>query len=96
VTAYGISKWCGERYLGFFTQEHGLECVALRYANVYGARQNPHGEAGVVAIFCTQMLSGEPYTINGDGKYIRDDVHVSDVVRVTLLLTRRLPSHFRR
>lgn len=85
MTPYGISKWCGERYLRFFAQQHGLECVALRYANVYGARQNPHGEAGVVAIFCTKMLSGEQYTINGDGKYIRDYVHVSDVVRANIL-----------
>ncbi|WP_437205884.1 NAD-dependent epimerase/dehydratase family protein [Planctomicrobium sp. SH664] len=84
VSPYGISKWCGERYLQFFANEHGLSSTALRYANVYGERQNPHGEAGVVAIFCTRMLRGEASTINGDGKYVRDYVHVSDVVRANL------------
>jgi UDP-glucose 4-epimerase len=82
---YGISKWAGERYLQFFYREHGLTGVALRYANVYGERQNPHGEAGVVAIFCTRLLRGEPATINGDGRYLRDYVHVSDVVRANVL-----------
>lgn len=68
ISPYGISKWAGERYLRFFTAEHGLETVALRYSNVYGPRQNPHGEAGVVAIFCQRMLAGEPTRINGDGQ----------------------------
>ncbi len=85
MSPYGITKWAGEKYLKFFVQEHGLECVALRYSNVYGPRQNPHGEAGVVAIFCTRMLQGESSTINGDGKYIRDYVHVSDVVHANVL-----------
>ena len=84
TSPYGISKWGGERYLEFFTREHGVSCTALRYANVYGERQNPHGEAGVVAIFCTRMFQGEPCTVNGDGKYVRDYVHVSDVVRANL------------
>lgn len=84
VSPYGISKWAGERYLQFFQRERGLNCVALRYANVYGERQNPHGEAGVVAIFCTRMFRGETSTINGDGKYVRDYVHVSDVVSANI------------
>lgn len=80
ISPYGISKWAGERYLQFFSNEHGMNTVALRYSNVYGPRQNPHGEAGVVAIFCTKMLSGEQASVNGDGKYIRDYVFVNDVV----------------
>ena len=80
ISPYGISKWAGERYLQFFSSEHGMNTVALRYSNVYGPRQNPHGEAGVVAIFCTKMLAGEQARVNGDGKYIRDYVYVDDVV----------------
>lgn len=92
ISPYGISKWAGERYLRFFTAEHGLETVALRYSNVYGPRQNPHGEAGVVAIFCQRMLAGEETRINGDGKYIRDYVYVTDVARANFLaLTQTLP-----
>lgn len=88
---YGISKWTGERYLQFFHRQHGLASAALRYANVYGERQNPEGEAGVVAIFSTRMLQQQPATVNGDGKYIRDYVHVSDVVAAnSLALTRDL------
>jgi UDP-glucose 4-epimerase len=81
IAPYGISKWVGERYLQFFASEHGLSAVALRYTNVYGPRQNPHGEAGVVAIFCRAMLGGQAVTVNGDGKYVRDYVHVSDVAQ---------------
>lgn len=84
VSPYGISKWAGEKYLQFFSREFGISAIALRYANVYGERQNPHGEAGVVAIFCTRLLNGEQATVNGDGKYIRDYVHVSDVVAANL------------
>lgn len=84
ISPYGITKWCGERYLRFYAAEHKLQCVALRYANVYGERQNPHGEAGVVAIFCQKMLRGEVCQVNGDGKYVRDYVHVSDVVQANL------------
>lgn len=85
VSPYGITKWVGERYLRFFAAEHGLEAVALRYSNVYGPRQNPHGEAGVVAIFCKRLLAGEPARINGDGRYIRDYVYGPDVARANLL-----------
>ncbi|NBV46558.1 MAG: NAD-dependent epimerase/dehydratase family protein [Planctomycetia bacterium] len=85
VSPYGITKWVGERYLGFFAREHGLGTVALRYANVYGPRQNPHGEAGVVAIFLKRLLADQPATINGDGRYIRDYVYASDVARANIL-----------
>ncbi|MBL8849636.1 MAG: NAD-dependent epimerase/dehydratase family protein [Planctomycetaceae bacterium] len=81
ISPYGITKWVGERYLQFYAREFGLFCTALRYANVYGPRQNPHGEAGVVAIFCKKMLAGESPTINGDGKYIRDYVYGPDVAQ---------------
>lgn len=79
ISPYGIAKMVGESYLKFYAREHGLICTALRYANVYGPRQNPHGEAGVVAIFCTKMLQGQAATVNGDGLYIRDYVYVTDV-----------------
>ena len=82
---YGITKLTGEKYLYFFALNYGLRYVALRYANVYGPRQNPHGEAGVVAIFCKMLLGGERPTINGDGSQTRDFVYVGDVVRASLL-----------
>src|SRR5579872_228939 len=85
VSPYGISKWAGERYLQFFTRDYGMKAVALRYANVYGPRQNPHGEAGVVAIFTRKMLAGESAVINGDGRYLRDYVYVADVARANVL-----------
>ena len=85
ISPYGISKWVGERYLEFYVREHGIGAVALRYSNVYGPRQNPHGEAGVVAIFCTRMLAAQPGTINGDGRYVRDYVYVADVARANVL-----------
>ena len=92
VSPYGITKWVGERYLKFYAEEHGLATVALRYSNVYGPRQNPHGEAGVVAIFCKKLLAGEAATINGDGKYVRDYVFGPDVARANVAaLTADLP-----
>jgi len=95
ISPYGISKWCGEKYLEFFAREHGLRTVALRYSNVYGPRQNPHGEAGVVAIFAERMLDSQPTTINGDGRYIRDFVYVKDVAQANLLaLEAGLPEAF--
>jgi UDP-glucose 4-epimerase len=84
VSPYGISKWVGEAYLWFYHREYGLTGAALRYSNVYGPRQNPHGEAGVVAIFCTRMFRGESTTINGDGRYDRDYVFVEDVARANV------------
>lgn len=84
VSPYGVSKLSGERYLYYFNVEHGLDAICLRYANVYGERQNPHGEAGVVAIFANRLLDDETCRINGDGLQTRDYVHVSDVVRANL------------
>ena len=84
MSAYGISKWVGEQYLEFYARERNLQGVALRYSNVYGPRQNPHGEAGVVAIFCKAMLAGREATINGDGRYIRDYVYGPDVARANV------------
>jgi UDP-glucose 4-epimerase len=77
---YGITKLVSEHYLRFYGATYGLEWVALRYANVYGPRQNAHGEAGVVAIFAQKMLKNEPCFINGDGLQTRDFVYVKDVV----------------
>ena len=95
ISPYGITKWVGERYLQFYAREHGMTTVALRYANVYGPRQNPHGEAGVVAIFCRRMLAGETTTINGDGKYIRDYVYGPDVAKANAAaFTATLPGRF--
>lgn len=92
VSPYGITKWVGERYLAFYAAEHGLSAVALRYSNVYGPRQNPHGEAGVVAIFCKKLLASEPATINGDGHYVRDYVYGPDVARANVLALAAAPS----
>jgi UDP-glucose 4-epimerase len=77
---YGITKLVSEHYLRFYGTTYGLEWIALRYANVYGPRQNAHGEAGVVAIFAQKMLKDEPCFINGDGLQTRDFVYVKDVV----------------
>ena len=84
LSPYGVAKLAGERYLEYYHHEHGLDATCLRYANVYGERQNPHGEAGVVAIFATRLLAGEAPRINGDGLQTRDYVHVSDVVAANL------------
>ena len=84
ISPYGVSKLAGERYLYYFHNEYGLDATCLRYANVYGERQNPFGEAGVVAIFLHRLLTGEAPTINGDGGQTRDYIHVSDVVRANL------------
>lgn len=82
---YGISKLSNEKYLFYYKEVYGIDFVALRYANVYGPRQNPHGEAGVVAIFANKLLKGEKPIINGDGKNTRDYVYVDDVVIANLL-----------
>jgi UDP-glucose 4-epimerase len=84
LSPYGVAKLSVERYLFFYSQAYGLNATCLRYANVYGERQNPHGEAGVVAIFHDRLLAGKVPTINGDGLQTRDYVHVSDVVRANL------------
>ncbi len=85
MSAYGVSKYSVEQYLEMFRSEQGLDYTILRYANVYGPRQDPRGEAGVVAIFSRQMLAGERPTIFGDGTKTRDYVHVDDIVRANLL-----------
>jgi UDP-glucose 4-epimerase len=82
---YGISKLAVEKYLYFYNSEHKLNYTILRYANIYGPRQNPFGEAGVVAIFSTKLLKGEQPIINGHGKQTRDYVFVGDVVKANLL-----------
>jgi UDP-glucose 4-epimerase len=95
VSPYGVGKLSFEHYLHSYGVQHGLPYVALRYANVYGPRQNPHGEAGVVAIFCLKLLAGEPAVINGDGRYTRDYVYVGDVVRANLAaLDAEVSGHF--
>ena len=80
VSPYGVSKLACERYLYYFHHETDLDVTCLRYANVYGERQNPHGEAGVVAIFLNRLLGGEFCTINGDGLQTRDYVYIADIV----------------
>ena len=85
VSPYGVSKRSGELYAFFHQAEYRLPFIALRYANVYGPRQDPHGEAGVVAIFAGRMLRNEPVTVNGDGCQTRDYVYVGDVARANLL-----------
>lgn len=82
---YGISKLAVEKYLYFYNSEYGLNYTILRYANIYGPRQNPFGEAGVVAIFSTKLLRGEQPTINGHGKQTRDYVFVGDVVKANVI-----------
>ncbi|HEX6985741.1 MAG TPA: NAD-dependent epimerase/dehydratase family protein [Planctomycetaceae bacterium] len=95
ISPYGVTKLAGEGYLRFFAREFGVQGVALRYSNVYGPRQSPHGEAGVVAIFCRKMLAGEPATVNGDGRYVRDYVFGPDVARANVAaLTRDLGEPF--
>ena len=81
---YGISKRCAEIYLDYFARKRGLRTVFLRYANVYGPRQDPHGEAGVVAIFTEKMLRGQTPVIYGDGLQTRDYVFVGDVVEANV------------
>jgi len=84
VSPYGVAKLASERYLFFYSLTYGISYAALRYANVYGPRQNAHGEAGVVAIFAEKLLRGEPPVINGDGRQTRDYVYVGDLVRANL------------
>jgi UDP-glucose 4-epimerase len=84
VSPYGVAKLATEAYLFFYKVQYGIDYVALRYANVYGPRQDPHGEAGVVAIFCGRMLGGKPSTIFGDGEQTRDYIFVGDVARANV------------
>lgn len=89
ISPYACSKFAVEGYLQCYQHEHGLRSTVLRYANVYGPRQDPHGEAGVIAIFCERMLAGKPVQINarrevGDDGCVRDYVYVGDVMRANL------------
>jgi len=87
MSPYGLSKLCGEQYLSYYQRSSGLQVVSLRYANVYGPRQDPEGEAGVVAIFIQKMLNNEQAVINGNGRQTRDFVFVEDVVEANLAVT---------
>lgn len=86
---YGIAKFAVELYLAYYARVHGLDYIALRFANVFGPRQDPHGEAGVVAIFCQRILAGQPLTVFGDGGQTRDYVYVGDVARAHVLAAKR-------
>ena len=88
---YAVAKLAVEHYLDYFRATFGLEAVVLRYANVYGPRQDPHGEAGVVAIFMQRLLAGLAPTIFGDGEQVRDFVYVEDVVAANLAALRVTP-----
>lgn len=81
---YGVGKRAAEMYLEYFARTQDMTCVSLRYSNVFGPRQNPHGEAGVVAIFTDRLLKGEALRVNGDGLQTRDFVFVKDVVAANL------------
>jgi UDP-glucose 4-epimerase len=85
LAPYGQSKYAAEGYCALYTRLHGLSTVSLRYGNVYGPRQDVHGEAGVVAIFCGYLIEGKTPIVFGDGRQTRDWVEVGDVVRANLL-----------
>jgi UDP-glucose 4-epimerase len=85
LSPYGVSKYCAEQYIEYFHHFYGLETVILRYANVYGPRQDPNGEAGVIGIFARRILLGQPCIVFGDGEQTRDFVFVDDVVDGNLL-----------
>jgi UDP-glucose 4-epimerase len=85
LSPYGITKLATEKYLFYYKQVYGIDSVILRYANIYGPRQNPHGEAGVVAIFATKLLTGGQPLINGPGTQTRDYTFVGDVAQANLL-----------
>ena len=85
LSPYGISKLCAENYINYFGTEHGLNTTVLRYSNVYGPHQNPHGEAGVVAIFCQRLMEGLPPLICGDGEQTRDFIYVGNVAQANII-----------
>lgn len=93
ISPYGVAKLTTEHYLYYYKAVFGIDSVSLRYANIYGPRQNPEGEAGVVAIFATKLLAGQQPVINGDGTQTRDYVFVDDVVRANVLALRSEGSH---
>ncbi len=84
LSPYGVTKLASEYYLNFYYKTYNIPYIALRYSNVYGPRQNPHGEAGVVAIFSKKLLSGDAPIINGDGLQTRDYIYVGDVVSANI------------
>ena len=84
ASPYGIAKYALENYLRFYEKTIGIKAAILRYANVYGPRQDPHGEAGVIAIFCQKILADEPLVIFGDGEQTRDFIYVEDIVSANL------------
>ncbi len=85
LSPYGITKLTSEKYLYYYREVFGMNSVVLRYANIYGPRQSPHGEAGVIAIFCNKMLAGQQPVINGDGRQTRDYTYVGDIVKANVL-----------
>ncbi|MEW6558151.1 MAG: NAD-dependent epimerase/dehydratase family protein [Elusimicrobiota bacterium] len=89
LSPYGITKRITEYYLNYYAKTYGLKYVALRYGNVYGPRQDPHGEAGVVAIFINRILSNSEINIFGDGEQLRDYIFVSDIVDVNLIALKK-------
>jgi UDP-glucose 4-epimerase len=93
MAAYGQSKYCAEAYCGWYERLYGLSSVILRYGNVYGPRQDPHGEAGVVAIFCGKLLAGERPLIYGDGRQTRDYTYVGDIVAANLAAAAHPEAH---
>jgi len=93
MSAYGQSKFCAEAYCGWYERLYGLSSVTLRYGNVYGPRQDPHGEAGVIAIFCGKLLAGERPRIFGDGRQTRDYTYVGDIVAANLAAASHPEAH---
>jgi UDP-glucose 4-epimerase len=93
MAAYGQSKFCAEAYCGWYERLYGLSSVTLRYGNVYGPRQDPHGEAGVIAIFCGKLLAGERPKIFGDGRQTRDYTYVGDIVEANLAAAAHPEAH---
>ncbi|OGG91924.1 UDP-glucose 4-epimerase [Candidatus Kuenenbacteria bacterium RIFCSPLOWO2_12_FULL_42_13] len=89
LSPYGVSKRAVELYLGFYREQYGIKFTVLRYANVYGPRQNPHGEAGVVSIFAKNILGNKQPVVNGDGRQTRDYVYVEDVAAANELVLAR-------
>lgn len=85
LSPYGISKLCAENYLGFYNNQFGLSTTVLRYSNVFGPHQNPHGEAGVVAIFCEKLVQDQKPIICGDGEQTRDFISVRDIAHANLI-----------
>ncbi|MHB1545174.1 MAG: NAD-dependent epimerase/dehydratase family protein [bacterium] len=90
LSPYGIAKLTIDKFLNYYYEIFGLKYISLRYSNVYGPRQNPYGEAGVVAIFLNKMLKNEQPVVNGDGNQTRDYVYVKDVVKANILALKNI------